>query len=136
MKYIGQERRKTIRCMKVFDADFIFFSDLIVPDSPRCCRGVVRNFSVSGLCVDIDGISSGEVDGMRAEAIKLGAKFNFFGDDRIFKALGRVVWLKPKQMSGNGYIMGVEFVDITAYCQELLESYIVEYYIEEHSSEQ
>ncbi len=135
MKYVGQERRRSVRCSQSVSSDIVFFSDMIVPDFPRRRRGVVRNFSVLGVSIDVDGVECAEVDGLKAGAVKIGIKMSLIVNSDPVMALGRVNWTKAKQNDEGGYIMGIEFVDITSRCQDALEDYIVKFYIDQHENQ-
>ena len=129
-QYWSKERRRSVRCRIDIASEFVFFSDMIVPDFPKRRPGWIRDLSALGLCADIDGIESGEIDGLSMGVIKIGIDSQIPHHQRRFAALARTAWIKERTSSDQpGYILGLEYVDIAADASDGIRDFIIQFYL-------
>ena len=130
-RYEEKERREDVRWYEEFSADFIFFSDLKMPELPKKVQGTICNISALGVCIEIvipEGINK---EGLLLGMIKVGIKMNFSKKDREIKALTKVVWMNSYGESENRYMAGLEFININFADKEAIKEYIIDSYLAE-----
>lgn len=136
-QYWDKERRRSVRCRIDIASDFVFFSDLIVPDFPRRRQGWVRDLSALGVCVDIAGIEAGEVEGLVRGVIKIAVDSQIPHRRESFAALARAVWVREKNAheseAAPGYILGLEYIDITAKDSDAIKDFIIQFFLGKES---
>ncbi len=128
------EKRKAVRWRGKMPGEFIFFSDVILPDSPKKKNGTICNFSSLGMCVEMPPIEEMEADGLLSGIIKVGVRTNLPGGGQEVKALSRVIWIK-KAKENNQCIIGLELIDITMPVRDRIEQYVIDYYLQEERRE-
>jgi hypothetical protein len=127
-KYQGQERRKNMRWYYKAPAEFMFFSDLVLPSIAVKISGTVHNISATGFAATVS-FDEETQKGIEESILKVGVVYNLPGCVNI-KALGRIVWMKPLSNDSGEYLFGMEFMDILDTSRLAIQSCIIDYYLQ------
>jgi hypothetical protein len=127
--YRGKERRRRTRWRGNVPCELVFFSDLMFPFFSKHIKGVVRNVSAVGLCVEIGASDAVEIETSSRETIKVGLKFRLVKGAKEIKAIARIVWMRKILKVEQVYMLGMEFIDITTVSQDVIVDNVINFYL-------
>jgi len=128
MKFKGEERRQKVRLHKKIDAKLIFFSDLIIPDTPQERQGIIHNFSAGGVYAEAGKSSDIECEALLRGIVKVGVRMRFPSQEKEVTALAKAVWAKRSTQDEQNLLIGLKFVDVTHWAEDFLEQQIINAY--------
>lgn len=128
-KFGGRERRRFVRWHGEIPAEFVIFSDVIIPDVPTKAEGIIRDLSATGLRAVIKDLYNEQKEGLLVGAVKIGVIVQLDRSEEPVKAIGKVVWMGDNAENESIKVIGLEFSDITNVAQDSLRKYIIDYYV-------
>jgi len=128
-KFGSRERRRFVRWHGELPAEFVIFSDMIIPDVPTKTEGVLRDISASGLRAVIKNVYNTQEEGLASGAVKVGAILRLRKPEVVVKAIGKVVWMQDKPEEASTKIIGIEFSDITTSAKDAIRSFVIDFYV-------
>ena len=134
-KYKGPERRESVRLEQDIPAEYNFINEIKSVALSHKRSGTIRNISSKGVRLEINELDASLMEGLYSGLIKLGILINLPGEERPLKAIAKVAWLtKAFENSDTGsakYILGLEFLDISAADTDAIVKYILNEYLGE-----
>lgn len=128
-KFGGKERRRCVRWHGKLLAEFVIFSDMVIPDVPTKTEDVLRDLSSTGLQAVIKNVYAGQEAGFASGMVKVGTILKLHGSDQPIKIIGRVVWMRDRPDEPNTKIVGIEFSDITTVAKDAIGSFVIDSYV-------
>jgi len=116
-KPFGSERRQNVRVsLNVFMRLVVFDAStkglLKAKDLSRFRNGIIRDISLTGLCLETDDLKENWTDAMLAGEIQIALKFQLKDNTEPIATSAKVMWIK-KNADKNTYLVGLRFSDIT-----------------------
>jgi len=124
-----KERRRFVRWHGELPAEFVIFSDMIIPDVPTKTDGILRDLSATGLRAVIKNVYNTQEEGLASGAVKVGAILRLRKPEIVVKAIGKVVWMQDKPDEASTKIIGIEFSDITTCGQDAIKGFVIDFYV-------
>ncbi len=128
-RFGSKERRRFVRWHGELPAEFVIFSDMIIPDVPTKTEGTLRDLSATGLRAVIKNIYNTQEEGLATGAVKVGAILRLSKSDQPVKAIGKVVWMSDETDEPSTKVIGIEFSDITITGQDAIKSFVIDFYV-------
>lgn len=127
--YEDRDRRRSIRWTQTIPVKF----SLINGDSDYVRRKIqnasIHNISKLGVCLEVCGLDEVMVDELNAGKLKVFLEIELPGIKEPILALAKSVWLsklgKEKWEPQDCYLIGLNFVDITAASVDIITDFIL-----------
>lgn len=134
-KYKGPERRESVRLEQDIPAEYNFINDIKSVALSQKRSGMIRNISARGVRLEVSELDESLMEGLYSGLIKLGVLINLPGEERPLKAIAKVAWLtkafEKSDTESIKYILGLEFLDLSAADIDTIIKYILNKYLSE-----
>jgi len=127
-----EERRRSIRWKQVVPARI----SLINGEKEVVLKGMrnasIHNISSLGVCLEIAQLDEVLKDGLVSGKIKVLLEIALPGTKEPILAMAKVIWLsklwKEKWEPEGGYLLGMNFIDITTSSRDIIREYVLKFY--------
>ena len=134
-KYIGAERREAVRLEQVIPVEYNLINEVKSISLSRKRKGIIQNISAKGLRLQLEELlDEGLTEGLYSGIVKLGLEFKVPGKEETIRVLAKMLWLTKvplaTESTKTAYVMGLEFIDITTFHQDIIRDYVIRSYLE------
>ena len=125
-----QERRKHVRVNINISMNLVVFNTkasgvLTVKDLVSLRRGVMRDISLTGACIDTNDLEERWAKFLKLGNIQIALRFKLPNEDKDISASAKVMWIKKNSHSYYKYTLGVQFVDMDESERMQIMQYII-----------
>lgn len=127
LRYTGKEQRKNTRWYGELPCESVFFYDVKDSECIKKSAATVKDFSATGLCINIHDFSGVDTGGFLSGVIKAGIRFLIPGRIEV-KAVAKAAWIRED--CEQRYVSGLTFTDISNTTSDILREFIIDFYLE------
>ncbi len=127
-----QERRKHVRVNINISMNLVVFDTeasgvLTLKDLVSLRKGVMRDISLTGACIDTNDLEERWVRFLKLGTIQIALKFKLPNEEKDINASAKVMWIKRSSASYYKHTLGVQFVDMDENERMQIMQYIIEH---------